>query len=103
MSDRIQLNERVTVGGQPSAQEIQELKTAGFSTVVNLRTEGEDDQPMSPDEERRLVEGAGLTYLHLPVWSQGLRWWTGSASNCRASPARCTFIATGANARALWP
>ncbi len=52
----MKLSDRITVGGQPSAEEIQQIKNAGFATVVNLRTAGEEDQPMSPDEERRVAE-----------------------------------------------
>jgi uncharacterized protein (TIGR01244 family) len=72
MNDRIQLNDRISVGGQPSAEEIKQIETDGFATVVNLRTEGEEDQPMSPEEERRVVESAGLKYVHLPVSSENM-------------------------------
>lgn len=36
---------------------------------MNLRTESEEDQPMSPEEERQAVEKAGMRYIHLPVSS----------------------------------
>lgn len=39
------------------------------SIIVNLRKEGEEDQPMSPDEEGLAVEKAGMKYVHLPVSS----------------------------------
>ncbi|HEY0793714.1 MAG TPA: protein tyrosine phosphatase family protein [Chthoniobacterales bacterium] len=67
MKDRMQLNERITVGAQPTAEDIRRLKREGFASVVNLRTEGEEDQPLSPEAEGRAVESAGLAYLHLPV------------------------------------
>ncbi len=69
MKDLKKINDQVTVGGQPTAGDIEQLKADGFRTIVNLRTAGEDDQPMSPDEERQAVEKAGMKYLHLPVSS----------------------------------
>lgn len=69
MKDLKKINDRITIGGQPTAADIEELKREGFRTIVNLRTEGEEDQPMSPDEERQAVEDAGLKYVHLPVSS----------------------------------
>ncbi len=69
MKDLKKLNDRITIGGQPSASEIEELKRDGFRTIVNLRTEGEDDQPLSPDEEGKAVEAAGMKYVHFPVSS----------------------------------
>ena len=69
MKDLKKINNQITVGGQPTAEDIAQLKHDGFRTIVNLRTEGEEDQPMSPDEERKAVEKAGMKYVHLPVSS----------------------------------
>lgn len=63
MNDCIQLNDRLTVGAQPSVSQLERLREEGFRAIVNLRTEGEEDQPMSPEEERCRVEAAGLYYL----------------------------------------
>ncbi len=67
MNDLMKLSDRITIGGQPASTEIEELKREGFRTIVNLRAPGEDDQPMSPEEERKAVEAAGMNYLHFPV------------------------------------
>lgn len=67
MSDRIKINEQLTVGGQPSAGEITSLAADGFKSVINFRTPGEENQPLSPDAEREKVESAGMNYLHVPV------------------------------------
>ena len=72
MKDLKKINDRLTVSGQPTADDIAQLKNAGFRTIVNLRTEGEEDQPMSPEEERQAVEKAGMKYVHLPVSSAGM-------------------------------
>lgn len=63
----IQISDRVTVGPQPTADEIRRLGERGFRSVVNFRTEGEEDQPLSPGAEGEEVRGAGLAYLHIPV------------------------------------
>ncbi|MCB4824659.1 beta-lactamase hydrolase domain-containing protein [Roseicella aerolata] len=41
----------------------------GFKTVVNLRTAGEQNQPLSPEAEGEVARKAGLDYLHIPVAS----------------------------------
>ncbi len=67
MSEGRQVNDQVTYGAQVSDASVKRLAAEGFKTVVNLREAGEKDQPLSPDEERGVVEGAGLKYLHIPV------------------------------------
>lgn len=67
MSDRMQIDDQLTVGGQPSESEIQSLAKDGFKSIVNFRTEGEDNQPLSPDAEGSKVLKAGMNYLHVPV------------------------------------
>ena len=69
MKDLKKINDQITVSGQPTAEDIAQLKNDGFRTIVNLRAEGEEDQPMSPDEERQAVEKTGMRYIHLPVSS----------------------------------
>ena len=67
MSQRMKLNENITVGPQPSADEINALPSSGFKSVVNFRTAGEDEQTLSPDDEGEKVRAAGMQYLHVPV------------------------------------
>ncbi|TWT68707.1 beta-lactamase hydrolase domain-containing protein [Crateriforma conspicua] len=67
MSNRKQINDQITVSGQPSESEILALPSEGFRAVVNFRTSGEDDQPIDPDQERKMVESAGMKYVHVPV------------------------------------
>ncbi|MEQ8847004.1 protein tyrosine phosphatase family protein [Botrimarina sp.] len=70
MPGRMKINDEITVAPQPSEEEIAKLADEGFRSVVNFRTENEDDQPLSPFAERDLVEEAGLTYLHCPISMQ---------------------------------
>lgn len=67
MTDRMQINDELTVGGQPTEVEIQTLANDGYKSIVNFRTEGEDEQTLSPDEEKSKVVAAGMEYLHVPV------------------------------------
>lgn len=67
MQDTMKLNEQITVAAQPSESEIGSLADQGYKSVINFRTEDEDQQPLSPDQEGRVVEAAGMQYLHFPV------------------------------------
>lgn len=67
MAEKMKINDQVTVGPQPSAEEIRQLKEQGFRTVVNFRTDGEDEQPLSPADEGEAVKVADMNYLHIPV------------------------------------
>lgn len=67
MADKMKINDEVTVGPQPSEEVINQLNQQGFKTVVNFRTDGEDEQPLSPDAEGKTVTAAGMEYMHIPV------------------------------------
>ena len=56
----------LTIAGQPTAQELENLSASGYRTVVNLR---DDNEPGSLPDEERLVESAGLSYASIPVSS----------------------------------
>ena len=73
MGERYKISDQVTVGAQISEDEVRQLPQAGFKTVVNLREPGEQDQPLSPDEERGLVEATGMKYLHIPVSGKDMK------------------------------
>lgn len=67
MPDRITINERVTVGPQPSGDDFAELKRLGYRAVVNLRAAGEPELPFSPEEEEVLAARQELKYLHVAM------------------------------------
>lgn len=73
MDNTMKVNDQVTVGPQPSEENIQEISRQGFKSVVNFRTEGEDEQPLSPDAEGGRVRAAGMEYLHIPVSMESMR------------------------------
>jgi uncharacterized protein (TIGR01244 family) len=61
----IALNEHQHVSGQPSVEAIAQLKSAGITTVIDLRPDAE-----TPDlDEKAVVEHSGLQYRSLPIAS----------------------------------
>ncbi|MDQ6878646.1 MAG: protein tyrosine phosphatase family protein [Candidatus Dormibacteraeota bacterium] len=70
MAHRIRISYGLSVDtGQPTREELERLAQEGFKTVVNLRTAGEQNQPLSPEAEGEVARKAGLDYLHIPVAS----------------------------------
>lgn len=55
--------ENLTVAGQPSLEQLEALSKEGFSTVINLRREGEFDD----FDEAEEVERLGMQYVHIPL------------------------------------
>jgi len=64
-----QITPEITVGGQPTADNIRELKERGFQTVINLRAP--DEKNLLKDEKRH-VEDNCMDYASIPVASQTL-------------------------------
>jgi uncharacterized protein (TIGR01244 family) len=59
------VSERVSVGGQPTPEQVAELGSAGFRAVVNLRQSSEAD----PAAEQEAAAAAGLRYVAIPIVS----------------------------------
>lgn len=55
---------KISIAGQPTEADLQGLKAEGYEAVLNLRTPGEPEQPLSPDEVGQKVREQGLEYLH---------------------------------------
>ncbi len=62
----------IVVGDQPTEADLAELKKQGFSGIVNLRNDGEPDQPMNPSQEGAKARELGYEYLHYGVGSAPL-------------------------------
>ncbi len=60
------VSERVVTGGQPEESLLAQAPSLGFDTVINLRTSGE-----MPFDEATVVQGLGMTYVHIPVSGAG--------------------------------
>jgi uncharacterized protein (TIGR01244 family) len=62
----------ITVGDQPTEEDLEQLKREGYGGVVNLRNPGEPEQPLSPTEEGDKVSALGMDYLQYGVGSAPL-------------------------------
>ena len=61
------VGDELFIAGQPTEQGLRELKAAGVTTVVNLRTGFEmDDRNIVPFDEAALLDELGMTYVHIP-------------------------------------
>tara|TARA_R110001592_G_scaffold29969_1_gene107845 strand:+ start:378 stop:875 length:498 start_codon:yes stop_codon:yes gene_type:complete len=57
------VSESLITGGQPSAMDLEQLKSAGVTKVINLRTANEK---VDYDEQAK-AEALGFTYISLPI------------------------------------
>ncbi|MFW5798591.1 MAG: fused DSP-PTPase phosphatase/NAD kinase-like protein [Planctomycetota bacterium] len=64
---QIRINDQVTVGSQPNPAELEQLARHGYKSVINLRTSGEVDDELTPDEEGDQVKALGMQYVNIPV------------------------------------
>ncbi|HEX9997859.1 MAG TPA: sulfur transferase domain-containing protein [Abditibacterium sp.] len=63
MQNEQQISEKITIGGRPDTAQLEDLKSRGFRTVVNLMT---PDEPNYAGEELA-VENLGLSYYAIPI------------------------------------
>lgn len=57
------LDQQLIVSGQPWGDELQSLAKQGVKTVINLRS----DYEMEDYNEQKVVQAAGMKYIHLPI------------------------------------
>jgi len=63
----VQVGDALYIAGQPTEQGFRDLKAAGVTTVINLRTTFEmDDRNIVPFDESALLASLGLDYVHIP-------------------------------------
>lgn len=72
MQDPMRINDDITVGSQPTEEQIEQLSQQGFKTIVNFRTAGEEEQPLAPDAEGEKVKAMGMEYFHHPVSTKSM-------------------------------
>ena len=73
ISDPVKISKHITIGPQPSEEQLEKLASRGFKTVVNLCKKGELGQQFSPEEEGEKVESLGMHYVHIPVSMNNLK------------------------------
>jgi protein tyrosine phosphatase (PTP) superfamily phosphohydrolase (DUF442 family) len=59
------IDDTLSTSGQPSEAQIRALAGEGFNVIINLGLH--DDPRYSLKEEKSLVEGLGMVYVHIPV------------------------------------
>src|SRR5262245_10551454 len=57
----------ITIGDQPTSGDLADFKAEGYVGVINVRHDGEPEQPMSTAEEGERVRDLGMEYLHYGV------------------------------------
>jgi protein tyrosine phosphatase (PTP) superfamily phosphohydrolase (DUF442 family) len=60
MKEPTKVSAKISAGGQPTEEDIAALKAKGVRKIINLRRDGEQNQPLSPAAEGDEVKGAGM-------------------------------------------
>jgi uncharacterized protein (TIGR01244 family) len=63
----LRINTEICTGGQPTMEQLAELKTQGVTTIINLRT----PQEFNAAQEEAKTKELGLRYFNIPVASSG--------------------------------
>ena len=61
------ITDRITIADQPTVEDLTRLKNEGYVAVVNLRNDGEPEQPMDTTAEGKAVADLGMAYHHYVV------------------------------------
>ncbi len=64
------LTQGVSVAGQIDVCDIDEIKNAGFATIINNRPDGEVSGQPTSEEIKQAAYKAGLSYYYLPLISR---------------------------------
>jgi uncharacterized protein (TIGR01244 family) len=65
--NRKPITPNLAIGDQPTEADLEALKREGYVGVVNLRNDGEPEQPLSTAAEGERVRALGMDYLHYGV------------------------------------
>lgn len=57
----------ITIGDQPTEDDLKALKAEGYVGVINLCNDGEPEQPLGTAAEGGMARALGLDYLHYGV------------------------------------
>jgi uncharacterized protein (TIGR01244 family) len=61
------ISAHVAISDQPTEDDLRSLKDEGYVGIVNLRHDGEPEQPLGTAAEGEKVRALGLDYLHYGV------------------------------------
>jgi protein tyrosine phosphatase (PTP) superfamily phosphohydrolase (DUF442 family) len=60
----VQIDELLGTAGQPTGEQFELVQRAGYQAVINLAL---SDSTNALPDERRVIEGLGMQYVHIPV------------------------------------
>lgn len=60
----LELDNRITTSGQPSATQLGLIKAAGYTTIINLAPKAQEN---ALEDEEEILQRLGIRYFHLPV------------------------------------
>ena len=72
MNVKRSITPHITIGDQPTEADLATLKDEGYAGVVNLRNDGEPEQPLGTAAEGEKARALGLDYLNYGVGSAPL-------------------------------
>src|SRR5688572_22461173 len=64
----LRINSEICTGGQPTPEQLAQLKAQGVTTVINLRSPGEAGFDAAGEEAA--TKKLGLKYFHIPISNQ---------------------------------
>ncbi|MBD0263842.1 MAG: protein tyrosine phosphatase family protein [Tolypothrix sp. Co-bin9] len=60
----LKLSDTIASSGQPTQEQFQAIKAAGYQVIVNLAL---PESPNALKDEKQIVESKGMQYVHIPV------------------------------------
>ncbi|MBW4446715.1 MAG: protein tyrosine phosphatase family protein [Spirirestis rafaelensis WJT71-NPBG6] len=60
----LKLSDAIASSGQPTQEQFQAIKGAGYQVIVNLAL---PESPNALKDEKQIVESQGMQYVHIPV------------------------------------
>lgn len=67
MKTLVQFTKEIYIADQPTEEDLAFLAHKGILSIVNLRLEGELNQPITPFDEEKIAQRHQLHYYHFPV------------------------------------
>ena len=62
-----ELSAKLSIGPEPTADDVAALAAVGFRSVINNRTDKENELRLNSNEMALAVEAQGMDYVHIPV------------------------------------
>lgn len=66
------INDQFSVSGQIAPEDVDTIKQAGFTTIINNRPDGEAPDQPDGDTIGQAAQAAGLTYVEIPMGREGV-------------------------------